>query len=334
MQVSEIGEFELIERLARIIPQKGSGVMKALGDDCAVLQIPGDLTLWTMDSTIEGIHYLPHLATPEEIGRKALLSNLSDIAAMGGTPRYAIISLSLPAETRVEWVERLYSGIADLAFETGVSIVGGNTSRSPQGVRLEISVLGTVREAEILRRDGAMPGDIVLVTGSLGDGYCGLETALHPDIPLDTETREILLNRYRNPALYLEEARIIAKSGSASSMMDISDGLSSDLLHICHASKVGVEVDSRTLPISDEVTRFSKGSGVEAWKYPLAGGDDYGLLLTAPEKTCEELARKVFCATGTMLTAIGRILEPEQGRTFILPDGSRRELTASAWQHF
>lgn len=334
MLVSEMGEFELIEHLARIIPQKGPGVVKALGDDCAVLQMPGELTLWTMDSTIEGIHYLPHLATPAEIGRKALLSNLSDLAAMGGTPRYAIISLSLPAETSVEWVERLYSGIAELARKTGVSIVGGNTSRSPQGVRLEISVLGTVREVEILRRDGAMPDDIVMVTGSLGDGYCGLESALHPEIPVDTQTREILLARYRNPVLYLEEARIIAASGLASSMIDISDGLSSDLLHICNASKVGVEVDSRKLPISDEVTRFSKGSGAEAWNYALAGGDDYGLLLTAPERTCEELIKKISSSTGTMLTAIGRILEPEELRTIILPDDSRQELNAASWQHF
>lgn len=334
MRVSEMGEFELIERLARIIPQKGPGVIKALGDDCAVLQIPGELTLWTMDSTIEGIHYLPHLATPEEIGRKALLSNLSDIAAMGGTPRYAILSLSMPAETSVEWVERLYSGIADLARKTGVFIVGGNTSRSPRAIRLEISVLGTVREGEILRRDGARPGDMVLVTGSLGDGYCGLEAALHPEIPLDDKTREALLNRYRNPVLYLEEARIIAKSGLASSMMDISDGLSSDMLHICNASQVGVEIEASLLPISDEVSRFSLGTGLESWHYGLIGGDDYGLLLTAPQITCEELIKKVVSETGSILTVIGRILEPAQVRTILLPDGSRQELKAAAWQHF
>jgi len=334
MLISEIGEFDLIERLEKILPQEGDGVVTAIGDDCAVLDVDGEQLLWTTDAAIEGVHFLPYLATPEQIGSKALLSNLSDVAAMGGRPRYATLSISLPSDAAVEWVEGLYRGIAEQAREAGVAIVGGNTSRSPYAVRIDISVIGTAPAAEILRRSGAKAGDVVLVTGTVGDAYCGLESVFHPTIPVNPDTRNILIERYRSPIPRLAEARVIAKSGLASAMMDISDGLSSDLLHICDASKVGVELRIADLPISDGVREFSLVSGVDPCHYALVGGDDYGLLLTAPSDGSEKLIRMVREKTGTVLTAIGTIVESEKTRTLILPNGGRTDLSAEGWQHF
>lgn len=334
MRVHEIGEFDLIQRLENIIPQKGEGVVTGTGDDCAVLRMPGDLSLWTTDSTIEGVHFLPFLATPEQIGRKALLSNLSDIASMGGTPLYATISLSMPSDASVEWIERLYEGIAEHARKSSVAIVGGNTSRSPYGLRLDISVLGKVPESQILMRSGAEPGDVVLVTGTIGDAFCGLESVFNPTITVDPEVRNTLIQRYINPFSRLREARIIAESGIATAMIDISDGLSSDILHICDSSGTGVEIYASDLPISDAVNSFSRISGINPCNYALAGGDDYGLLLTAKRDIYELLIKTVLEETGTVLKKIGIITDQINGRSLVMPDGNSKVLGAEGWQHF
>ncbi|MFP4331369.1 MAG: thiamine-phosphate kinase [Spirochaetaceae bacterium] len=333
MFVHELGEFELIDRLERILPQTGEGVVKAIGDDCAVLDIPRELTVWTTDTCIEGVHYLPYLATPRQIGWKALLANLSDIASMGATPRYATLSLSAPPEAEVSWIEELYRGIADLAAEYDVAVVGGNTSRSPQGLRLDIGVLGTVPAEELLRRDTAQPGDLVLVTGSVGDAYCGLESVLNPTLPVEPELRTSLIERYRSPSPHIESARVIASSGIATSMIDISDGLAADLGHLCDASRVGVELMAAELPISKDVTRFAAHTANEPYYYALIGGDDYGLLLTARGDRAAELVEQVRETTGDILTVIGRVTRDPR-RLLHLPDGRQERLTSKGWTHF
>jgi thiamine-monophosphate kinase len=175
---------------------------------------------------------------------------------------------------------------------------------------------------------------VVLVTGTIGDGYCGLESVFNPRIPVDAEVRNALIDRYVNPISRLKEARVIAESGFATAMIDISDGLSSDLLHICDSSGTGVEVYAARLPISEHVLNFSECSGVDACHYALVGGDDYGLLLTANENRYEELIKRVREETGTVLTPIGRILGSDSSRSLVLPDGSRKRFGAEGWQHF
>ncbi|MFP4331199.1 MAG: thiamine-phosphate kinase [Spirochaetaceae bacterium] len=333
MLVHEVGEFELIARLERILPQTGRGVVKAIGDDCAVLDLPRELTVWTTDTCIEGVHYLPYLATPHQIGRKALLANLSDIASMGATPRYATLSLSAPPEAEVSWIEELYRGIADLAAEYEVAVVGGNTSRSPHGLRLDIGVLGTVAPGELLRRDTAEAGDLVLVTGSVGDAYCGLECVFNPTLPVEPRLRTALIERYRSPSPHLKSARVIASSGIATSMIDISDGLAADLGHLCDASQVGVELRAADLPISEDVARFAAYTDQDPWQYALIGGDDYGLLLTARADRAAELVEEVRESTGDILTVFGTVTSDPR-RLLHLPDGRVERLTSKGWNHF
>lgn len=333
MRVHELGEFELIARLSAILPQRGEGVVEAIGDDCAVLDLAGALTVWTTDAVIEGVHFLPYLATPRQIGWKALLVNLSDVAAMGATPRFATLSLSVPAEAEVEWIEEMYRGIADLAEETGVAVVGGNTSRSPYGLRLDVGVLGSVPAEELLRRHGARPGDQVLVTGTVGDAYCGLECVFNPTLPVEPDVRGALIERYRRPIPRLETARWIARSGAATAMIDISDGLAADLGHICEASGVGVELRAEDLPLSDHVARFSTHTELPPHHYGLVGGDDYGLLLTARSDAVPGLVEEVEIRTGHVLTPIGHITAASE-RILHLPDGRREALTGAGWKHF
>lgn len=334
MRVHELGEFELIARLSAILPQEGNGVIEAIGDDCAVLDLAGALTVWTTDAIIEGVHFLPYLATPRDIGWKSLLVNLSDIAAMGATPRFATLSLSAPADAEVAWIEEMYRGIADLASEAGVAIVGGNTSRSPYGLRLDIGVIGSVAPEELLRRRGARPGDQVLVTSTVGDAYCGLECVFNPTLPVEPDLRCALIERYRRPTLRMRTARWIARSGAATAMIDISDGLAADLGHICEASGVGVEIQAGVLPISEEVTRFSRHTDRPPHYFGLVGGDDYGLLLTARPDRVSDLIEEVRRQTGHVLAPIGQVIDGPD-RALVLPDGRRVALSSFAgWRHF
>ena len=346
MKLHEIGEFGLIDRLAAILPQTGKGVVLAVGDDCAVLDMgsPSDpergYWVWTTDAAIENRHYLPWLATPEQIGYKIMIANLSDVASMGAIPRFATVSLSAPADGSVEWTEGLYRGLAAAAAASGAVIVGGNTTRSPLGFSVDIGLLGEVERDRLMLRSGARPGDALLVTDTVGDAYCGLECVFKPRIPVPQEARDHLIHRYVAPAARVREGRVISGSRLATAMMDVSDGLAGDVAHICEQSNVGVELDTRALPISPEVRAFAsaaRDAGVSpfpAWRYALIGGDDYGLLLTCPERDADALARLIADETGTTLTRIGTITPPERGRTLVLDDGRKIALDIGSWQHF
>lgn len=346
MRLRDIGEFALIDRLTLIPPQGGKGVVLAMGDDCAVLDIgsvedpDGQYLVWTTDTSIENRHYLPWLATPEQIGYKAMAANLSDIAAMGALPRFVTISLAAPADESVEWIEGLYRGLASSASAAGAVIVGGNTTRSSLGLSVDIGVIGEVERNRLMLRSGARPGDALLVTDTVGDAYCGLECVFKPRIPAPQEVRNHLIHRYVAPVARVREGRVISGSRLATAMMDVSDGLAGDVAHICEQSGVGVELHTSMLPISEEVRAFAaaaRDGGMEsypAWRYALVGGDDYGLLLTCPEQDSDNLARMVRDETGTILTRIGTITLADKGRTLVLDDGSAAPLAMESWQHF
>ena len=346
MKLHEIGEFGLIDRLSGILPQTGKGVVLAVGDDCAVLDMgsPSDpergYWVWTTDASIENRHYLPWLATPEQIGYKIMIANLSDVASMGAIPRFATVSLSAPADGSVEWTEGLYRGLAAAAAASGAVIVGGNTTRSPLGFSVDIGLLGEVERDRLMLRSGARPGDALLVTDTIGDAYCGLECVFKPRVPVPQEARDHLIHRYVAPVARIREGRVISGSRLATTMMDVSDGLAGDVAHICEQSKAGVELDTRALPISPEVRAFAAAardagiSPLPAWRYALIGGDDYGLLLTCPERDADALARLVANETGATLTRIGTITPPEKGRTLVLDDGRKIALDIGSWQHF
>lgn len=333
--MTDLGEFLLIEHLRNIVENDHPDVIVGIGDDTAVLAQEGnEYLLATVDSHVENIHYLPYLNTPRQLGRRILAVNISDIAAMGGYPQFALVSVSLPPHTTIQWFEELYRGIRAEADRFGVIIVGGNTTNSHAGVRIDITLLGRVHHDHLLLRSGASPGDKILVTGVPGQAYAGLQLVFQPQLAIDPAIRSRLIQHYIEPQPMVAEAALIAKSGLATAMIDVSDGLSGDLGHICERSKVGVRIWTEQLPCTDDVRQVADMLDMLPWQIALTGGDDYGLCFTAAPESAEQLAADITEQTGTRVSIIGEIAPLEKGRRLVLADGERIPLASQAWQHF
>jgi thiamine-monophosphate kinase len=335
MRVRDLGEFGLIARIARSLPAPGPGVIVGIGDDVAVLRTDGTRhILATCDIQVEGVHFLRSHITPRQLGRKVVAINVSDIAAMGGLPRYLLVSLVLPKDTEVAFVDGLYEGMQAECARWGAEIVGGNMAHSPDGVIVDVFLLGEVEPEHLLRRSGARLGDQVLVTGTLGDSAAGLALVLHPETECPDEHRRWALGRHLTPTPRLWEGRAIARSRLATAMIDVSDGLASDIGHICEMSEVGVRLWAEAIPISSAARAVAEAVGARALDWALFGGEDYELLFTAPADQAAELARRVQEETGTPLTVIGEIVPAEEGMTILREDGSIVPLNRGGWDHF
>lgn len=266
-----LGEFDLIGRYF----SRGSGrrdVLLGVGDDAALLEVPaGRALVAAVDTLVEGRHFLPD-APPESVGHQALAVNLSDLAAMGADPAWALLSLSLP-ESDETWLQSFAAGLYTLAERHGVALVGGDTVRGPRVVT--VTVLGHVEPALALRRDGARPGDVLFVSGWPGEAGAGLEALRNGAVQGDDDP---LLRRYRYAEPRLALGR--ALRGLASAAMDVSDGLLGDLQKLCRASAVGARLDLEQLPVSAQLaSRFCRA---DCERFVLFGGDDYELLFTVP----------------------------------------------------
>lgn len=335
MRISDFGEFPLIDRLERLVVSTGAGVVIGIGDDTAVLEgCGGWYRLATVDAQVETVHFLRDQITPQQLGWRALAVNLSDIAAMGGEPQFALASLVLTNDTPVTWVEGLYEGLQTLAGRYGIAVVGGNMARTPRDVVVDVCMLGKVKQEEVLLRSGARPGDLVLVTGSLGEAAAGLRIMLEPERFEEVAEREELLKRFLAPTPRLTEGGLIAQTRQASAMLDLSDGLSSDLGHICERSKVGVRVWADRLPVSEGVQQVAQAAGLSVLDLCLAGGEDYELCFTVSPTEVNSLMRTVEKSTSTPVTVVGEVLAPEQGRHLLFPNGHVVPLENKGWQHF
>jgi len=330
MRITEIGEFGLIDRIKEALGPPGAGVVVGIGDDVAVLRArPDRYLLATCDIQVEGIHFLKEAISPYQLGRKAAAINISDIAAMGGLPTYLLVSLALPKETTVEYVDSLYEGIITEA--AGVQIVGGNMSHAPQ-IMIDIFLLGEVEPDHLLLRSGARPGDKVLVTGSLGRSGAGLALLLDPTVDRSGEEAKEVLEAHLTPTPRLKEGRAIARTRMATSIIDVSDGTVSDIAHICEASGVGVRLWADTLPISPATRAVAEALGQEPLEWALHAGEDYELIFTAPADKAEKLAALVKDETATPVTIIGEIVE--EGMSLVLPSGESLPLEPRGWDHF
>ncbi|MCL4499713.1 MAG: thiamine-phosphate kinase [Chloroflexi bacterium] len=330
--VADIGEFGLIARLKERFNRAGAGVVRGIGDDTAVLQItPGWLLLATTDAAVEGTHFTRATTTPHTLGRRVLAVNLSDIAAMGGLPRWALISLSLPDQTPLRFVEELADGLSEEAARYQMAIVGGNLARCPDRMVFDVTLLGDVEPDRVLYRNGARPGDHVLVTGTLGDSAAGLAVLLG-QIPSEAQGVDYLLNRHRLPTPRIEAGRAIAQSGLASAMLDLSDGLASDIGHLADDSQVGAIVDAEHVPLSPEIQALAAAANYDPLDWALRGGEDYELLLTAPPERVPGLIT-VVQATGVRLTDIGEITATT-GTWLRRAPGQIEPLGRVHWQHF
>lgn len=330
--VAEVGEFGLIARLERRFARTGGGVVRGIGDDTAALQpTPGRLLLATTDAAIEGVHFRRETTVPELLGRRALAVNLSDIAGMGGLPRWALISMGLPPETPADYVESIAEGMALEADDHQLIIVGGNLARSPERIILDLTVLGEIEPGLARYRDGARPGDRVLVTGTLGDSAAGF-ALLTENVDRAFPGSDELIRRHRLPTPRLEAGRIIAGSGAATAMMDLSDGLASDLGHLCAASRVGAVVEAAQIPLSDPLRTLARLARRDPLDWAVRGGEDYELLLTAPADRVGALVAALG-DVGVPLTDIGEI-SASPGRWIDHANGRRAPLGEVSWQHF
>jgi thiamine-monophosphate kinase len=332
--VDEVGEFPLIERLTARLGAVRPDVVVGIGDDVAAVRGGADrLLLATCDVQVAGTHFLPERCDPHRLGRKAAAINLSDIASAGGAPTHFLASLVLPGECEVAFLEALYDGLVAEARRFGADVIGGNVSRGTQ-LTLDLTLLGEVAPQELLRRDGARPGDALLVTGTLGLAASGLHLTMHPGDEPDESARRRALDAFETPAARVDEARLLAAERCVTAMIDVSDGLAADLCHLCEASGVGVQVATARLPV-DEATRCVAGlAGKDPIDWAIGGGEDYELLFTAPTGRAESLAASVAAETGTAVHVIGEIVEAGEGRRLLADDGRSLALESEGWRHF
>jgi thiamine-monophosphate kinase len=333
MELREIGEFGFIRRVSRGCLVRPEGVERAIGDDAAAFVVPPDrLTLVTTDLLVERVHFLRDATTPFNLGHKAMAVNLSDIAAMGGIAREAFVSTAIPAGCPVEYLDELYDGMKSLAARHGVNILGGDTTGSEVDLVLNVTVVGYVQRHEILYRSGARPGDAVCVTGTVGDSRAGLHLVLEHAQPSDAAL-QALFDAHILPRPHLEEGRFLASSGAATAALDVSDGLSSDLMHIVEESRVGIRVFADRLPISAELREFCARRGKDPVRFALSGGEDYVLAVTIRPERIAEASRAFSAQFGRPLYSIGEVTTSGL-LELVVADGRTEAVRPTGWDHF
>ncbi len=325
------GEFGLIAELAKIFGAAPPAVVLGIGDDCAALDLGGaDFLLWTIDTLVEGVHFDLGYTSLRQVGRKSLAVNLSDIAAMGGIPQYALLSLGWPPHRDLEQALEVGLGLAELAREYQVAVIGGDTVASPGGVAITVAVLGRVPKGEMLTRAGAGVGEEVYVTGPLGEAAAGLEVLRH-GLDLPAELAAPLLRAHLDPVPQVGAGRLVAAGGLATAMIDLSDGVASDLGHLCRLSGVGARLAAEAVPVPAGVQAVAAALGQDPLTLALTGGEDYQLLFTSPHPPA--VLASAFTAAG--LPSPQRLGVTEPGREVVLqgPSGER-VITGRGYDHF
>jgi len=327
LKLKDLGEFKLIDQIRRQA-KAGAGVLRGIGDDAAVLQIPERHTLLTStDLLIEGIHFRREWTSCSDLGHKAVAVNVSDIAAMGASPRYLYLALACPEETSQEEIQEFLSGALDEAKQHGASLVGGDTCRSPGPWFISVTIEGTAPPQEVVYRNGARPGDLVMVSGTLGDS--ALAIRLLQQGLADTPW---LLQRHHRPTPRVAFGRQLGEQRLASAMIDISDGLAGDLEHILQESQVNGLIEANQLPLSTDL-RTCIGEPSEALDLALFGGEDYELLFTVPPKNAGKAA-SLAESLGLTATVIGEILEGSGQLMLRDAGGDIRPILVRGYDHF
>lgn len=321
MKASQLGEFGLIERLGKIAGEAPEGEVWA-GDDTAVLRAPGGTILFTSDLLIEGVHFDLELTGAVDLGYKSIAVNVSDVAAMGGTPRRALVSMGLKPDIEVEWLEQLYEGMRQCCDEFGLAIAGGDLSRS-ECLLISVALIGNPAGRRVVERTGARAGDVIAVTGTLGASAAGYRL-----LRAGIADRPDLVKAHLRPVPRVKEAEVL-RTHFPTAMIDLSDGFAADLGHICEASAVGVVVEGAALPLVD-----LKGLGIDrgALQLGLGGGEDYELCFTIPGERFEAAALAVTEATGTVVTKVGEVVEAGRGKILLI-EGDEEPLEAPGWDH-
>jgi len=323
MKLRELGEFGLIDRIARQVLNAPSVVL-GIGDDAAALSpTPGTLTLITSDMLLEGVHFDLNFSDPQSLGRKSLSVNLSDLAAMGAKPRQFLLSIALPSALPLEFVDLFVSGVLEQAERYGVTLVGGDTCASLGGLAISITALGEQAPDRVVKRSGAAPGDLVCLTGTVGDAALGL-------VELRGGVRQgFLVTRQLDPTPRVAAGVALAEAGLASAMIDVSDGVLADLTHICELSGVGVRLELERLPLSRE---YRAACGADPYALALSGGEDYELLFCVPKGKGGE-AEQILQRLGLRFSVVGEVV-PGSSVQLLTPGGGTYEPGKLGFDHF
>ena len=340
MKISDLGEFGLIAKIKAQAKGRSSSTLLGIGDDAAALSLsPSKTLLTTTDMLLEGVHFDLSYTDFYSLGWKSAAVNLSDIAAMGGVPRFCLTALGIPSAISVEMIKEFYKGFNALCRKYNVDLVGGDTCRSEKGLVISVTALGEVEKKKMLTRAGARPGDLIFVTGTLGDSAAGMELlkagarvqgpgsrGKGHNSELRTQNSP-LIRKHLQPVPRVESGRKIALSGCATSMIDISDGLSSDLGHICEESRVGAEINADQIPFSKDIHKAIDHLKTIPLHYALSGGEDYELLFTVPPSKL-----KKFLSLKVVSTQIGAIIAGN--KMFLSDHGKQLVLKAKGFNHF
>ncbi|MBO5787353.1 MAG: thiamine-phosphate kinase [Bacteroidaceae bacterium] len=333
-EISSLGEFDLIDRITKDIPITNKETVTGVGDDAAILQFSGDEeTLVTTDLFMEGVHFDLTYFPLKHLGYKTVVANISDIYAMNGTPKQITVSLALSRKFCIEDVEELYAGIRLACQQYGVDIIGGDTTSSLTGLAIGITAIGTAPKGTAIKRSGAKETDLICVTGNLGAAYMGLQllerekiATAGKDIQPDFQGKEYILERQLKPEARKEVVEKLREEGvRPTAMIDVSDGLSSELMHICKQSGTGCRIYEERIPIDYQTAIMAEELNMNVVTCALNGGEDYELLFTVPIADHEKVAAMKD------VRVIGHIVSDSMGLALITRDGVEMELKAQGW---
>lgn len=337
-EISQLGEFGLIDRLTKDLPHHNPSTVRSVGDDAAVLRYPGDVDeLVTTDLLVEGVHFDLTYMPLKHLGYKAAVVNFSDIYAMNGHPRQIVVSLAISSRFAVEHLEELYAGVRLACDIYGVDLVGGDTTASRSGLVISITCIGEAAPDAVVTRDGAKDTDLICVSGDLGSAYMGLQLLEREkvaskgikDFQPEFGGKEYLIERQLKPEARRDIITALAETGiKPTAMMDISDGLSSELLHLCKQSDTGCRIYEERIPIDYQTAIMAEELGMNLVTAALNGGEDYELLFTVPLSRHEDVSK----IKG--VSVIGHICKPEMGCAMVTRDGGEIELKAQGWNHW
>lgn len=337
-ELNQLGEFGLIDKLTSQFENKNESTLKGIGDDAAVISISEtEAMLVSTDMLIEGIHFNLMYMPLAHLGYKAVVVNLSDIIAMNAIPEQITVSIAVSSKFPLEAMEELYSGIKKACDFYNVDLIGGDTTSSYSGLSISITAIGKAKKEDIVYRSGAKEYDLLVVTGDLGGAYMGLQVLerekevfrANPEIQPDLDGHDYILERQLKPEARKDVLGFLKELGvKPTSMIDISDGLASEILHICKASNVGCHVYDEKIPIDAQTSMAAIDFNLDPGTCALNGGEDYELLFTVAQTDFDKIKGN------PNMTIIGHITNAEEGTYFIDKNGSAITLTAQGWDHF
>lgn len=335
-EVNTLGEFGLIDHLTRNNETKQASTLLSVGDDAAVIDHFGKQTVISTDLLVDGVHFDLMYTPLKHLGYKSIVVNLSDIYAMNATPTHVTVSIAFSNRFSVEALDQLYEGMYAACEKYNVDLIGGDTSTSPKGLVISVTAIGEVTPNEFVTRSGAKKGDLICVSGHLGGAYLGL-TLLErekkiflesPGVQPDLENEAYIVGKLLKPEARKDVIEWLAENNiKPTSMMDVSDGLSSEVLHICKQSQCGAVLYEEKIPIHDDARQFAYKLELDPTACALSGGEDYELLFTIDQSDYEKMV------LNEEVSVIGYITEPEKKQTIITKGGNTYNLVAQGWQH-